>query len=89
MHLAFCKEQLQSQKQVATTKKDNFWCFLNYLSFLRPAADRAVSILSLAVSRGRSYGFLWAVRLFKKCEEGQSNSGLFASKRLKAPHGAC
>jgi hypothetical protein len=27
------------------TKKDNCLCFLNYLAFLRPAADRAVSIL--------------------------------------------
>jgi hypothetical protein len=35
-------------------------CFLNYLAFLRPAADRAVSILPWVVSRGRSYGFLWA-----------------------------
>jgi hypothetical protein len=44
-------------------KKDNAaacLCFLNYLAFLRPAADRAVSILPWVVSRGRSYGFLWA-----------------------------
>jgi hypothetical protein len=34
-------------------------CFLNYLTFLRPAADRAVSILPLVVRRGCSYGFLW------------------------------
>jgi hypothetical protein len=39
--------------------------FLNYVAFLRPAADRAVSILPWVVSRGRSYGFLWTVRLFK------------------------
>jgi hypothetical protein len=64
-------------------------CFLNYLAFLRPAADRAVSILPWVLSPGRSYGFLWAVRLFKKFEEGQSNSGLFASKRSKTSHGAC
>jgi hypothetical protein len=25
----------------------------------------------------------------KKCEEGQSNSGLYASKRSKTPHGVC
>jgi hypothetical protein len=40
--------------------------FLNYLAFLRPAADRAVSILPWVVSPGRSYRFIWAVRLFKK-----------------------
>jgi hypothetical protein len=71
----------------AGNKKDNAaacLCFLNYLAFLRPAADRAVSILPWVVSPGRSYGFLWAVRLFKKCEVGLSNSGLFASKRPKA-----
>jgi hypothetical protein len=45
------------------TKNDNaatYLCFLNYLAFLRPAADRAVSILPWVVSPGRSYGFLWA-----------------------------
>jgi hypothetical protein len=50
------------------TKKDNAAAclnFLNYLAFLRPAADRAVSILPWVVSPCRSYGFLWAVRLFK------------------------
>jgi hypothetical protein len=64
-------------------------CFLNYLALLRPAADRTISIFPWVVSRGRSYGFLWAVRLFKKCEEGQSYSGLFASNRSKTSHGAC
>jgi hypothetical protein len=63
--------------------------FLNYLVFLRPAADRAVSILPWVVSRGRSYGFLWAGSIIPKCEERQSDSGLFASKRSKTPHGAC
>jgi hypothetical protein len=51
------------------TKKDNAaacLCFLNYLAFLRPAADRAVSILPWVASPGRSYGFLWVVQLFKK-----------------------
>jgi hypothetical protein len=41
-------------------------CFLNYLAFRRPAADRAVSILPWVVSRGRSYGFLWAVSIIQK-----------------------
>jgi hypothetical protein len=48
------------------TKKDNCSCFLDYLAFLRPTADRAISILPWVVSPGRSYGFFWAVRLFKK-----------------------
>jgi hypothetical protein len=49
----------QSRQQ----QKDNAaacLCFLNYLALLRPAADRAVSVLPCVVSRGRSYGFLWA-----------------------------
>jgi hypothetical protein len=41
-------------------------CFLNYLAFLRPAADRAVSILPLDVRRGSSYGFLWACSIIPK-----------------------
>jgi hypothetical protein len=41
-------------------------CFLNYLALLRPAADRAVSILPWVVSRGRSYGFLWAGSIIQK-----------------------
>jgi hypothetical protein len=51
-----CKEGRSRQQ-----KEDNAaacLCFLNYLAFLRPAADRAVSILTWVVSRGRSYGFL-------------------------------
>jgi hypothetical protein len=63
------------------TKKDNAaacLCFLNCLAFLRPAADRAVFILPWVVSRGRSYGFLWAGSTIQKCEEGQSNYSLFA-----------
>jgi hypothetical protein len=51
------------------TKKDNAaacLCFLNYLAFLRPAADRAVSILPWVVSPGRSYGFLWAGSIIQK-----------------------
>jgi hypothetical protein len=69
----------------AGNKKDNAaacLCFLNYLAFLRPAASRAVSILPWFVSRGRSYGLLWAdSSIHNKCEEGRSNSGLFASNR--------
>jgi hypothetical protein len=41
-------------------QQKNCFYFLNYLAFLRPAADRAVSILPWVVSPGRSYGFLWA-----------------------------
>jgi hypothetical protein len=51
------------------TKKDKAaacLCFLNYLAFLRPAADRAVSILRSVVSPGRSYGFLWAGSIIQK-----------------------
>jgi hypothetical protein len=40
--------------------------FLKYLAFLRPAADRAVSILPWVVSRGCSYGLLWAGLIFQK-----------------------
>jgi hypothetical protein len=50
----------------AGKKKDDCLCFRNYLAFLRPAADRAVSILPWVVSPGSPYWFLWAVRLFKK-----------------------
>jgi hypothetical protein len=38
-------------------------CFLNYLAFLRLAADRAVSILPWVVSPGRSY---WAGSIIQK-----------------------
>jgi hypothetical protein len=55
-----CKEAKQA------TKKENCLCFLNYLVFLRPAADRAVSILPWVVSPGRSYGFLWAGSIIQK-----------------------
>jgi hypothetical protein len=65
-------------------------CFLCYLALLRPEAGRAVSILPWVVSRGCSYWFLWADSIIqKKCEEGRSNFGLFASKRSKTPQGAC
>jgi hypothetical protein len=51
---------------------------LNYLAFLRPAADRLVRT-SLGVSRGRSYGFLWDNSIFLSFEERRSNFGLFYS----------
>jgi hypothetical protein len=51
-----------------TTKTDNCLCFLNYLAYLRPAADRVVSILSWVVSLGRSYGFLWAGSIIQENE---------------------
>jgi hypothetical protein len=47
-----------SRQQKRTTPR--LACFLNYLAFLRPEADRAVSILPWVVSPSRSYGFLWA-----------------------------
>jgi hypothetical protein len=53
----------------AGNKKDNAaacLCFLNYLAFLRPAADRAVSLLPWVVSPGRSNGFLWADSIIQK-----------------------
>jgi hypothetical protein len=51
------------------TKKDNAaacLCFLNYLAFLRPAADRAVSILPWVVGPGRSYGFSLGCSIIQK-----------------------
>jgi hypothetical protein len=48
-------------------------CFPNYLAFLRPAADRAVYILPLFVSRGRSYGFLWADSILPKKSARKDN----------------
>jgi hypothetical protein len=50
----------------AGIKIDNCLCFLNYLAFLRPAADRAVSVLPWVVSPGRSYGYLWAGSIIQK-----------------------
>jgi hypothetical protein len=67
-----CKEGQASNKKrksrglLQKEKAAACLCFLNYLAFLRPAADRALSILPWVVSPGRSYGFLWAVRLFKE-----------------------
>jgi hypothetical protein len=62
-------------KQATTTKKDNaaacLYC-LNYLVFLRSAADRAVSMLLWVVSRGRSRGFLWAGSIIQKNERNDN-----------------
>jgi hypothetical protein len=55
-----------SKRAKQATRKDNRLSFLNYLAFLRPEADGAVSILPWVVSPGHSYGFVWAVRLLKK-----------------------
>jgi hypothetical protein len=54
---------IYAKRAKQATKKDNAAacsCFLNYLAFLRPAADRAISVLPWVVSRGCSYGFLRA-----------------------------
>jgi hypothetical protein len=80
---------LKRAKQATKRQRLGSLVFPELPSHLRPEVDRAISILPWVVSRGRSYGFLWAVHYSKKCEEGQSNSGLFADKRLKTPHGAC
>jgi hypothetical protein len=58
-----------SKRAKQATKNDNAaacLCFLNYLAFLRLAADRAVSILPWVVSPGRSYGFLRAGSIIQK-----------------------
>jgi hypothetical protein len=58
-----------AKKAKQATKKDNAaacLCFLIYLAFLRPAADRAVSIHPWVVSPGRSYGFLWTGSITQK-----------------------
>jgi hypothetical protein len=57
------------QRGPSSNKIDNAaacLCFLNYLAFLRPAADWAVSILPWVVSPGRLYGFLWAASIIQK-----------------------
>jgi hypothetical protein len=48
------KSQMFKESQASNNKKDNAaacLCFVNYLAFLRPAADQAVSILPWVVSR--------------------------------------
>jgi hypothetical protein len=76
-----------SKRAKQATKIDNAaacLCFLIYLEFLRPAANRAVSILPWVVRRGRSKGFLWADLIIqKKSEEGQSNYGFFRQKAIE------
>jgi hypothetical protein len=54
-----------SRQQKKTTLR--LAVFLNYLAFLQPAANRAVSVLPRIVSQGRSYGFLCGlIGIFKK-----------------------
>jgi hypothetical protein len=53
---------------------DNCLRFLNYVAFLRLAADRAVSIIPCAVSRGCSCGLLWAASIFKSGSIRKSGS---------------
>jgi hypothetical protein len=54
-------------KQATKMTTPRLACFLkNYLAFLRPAADRTISILLWVVSRSRSYGFLWADSIIQK-----------------------
>jgi hypothetical protein len=58
-----------SKRAKQETKIDNAaacLCCLNYLASFRPVADRAVSKLPWVVSRGRSYGFLWAGSIIQK-----------------------
>jgi hypothetical protein len=60
---------MYKEGQAGNQKKDNAaacLCFLKYLAFLRPAADRAVSVLPWVVSPGRSHGFLWADYIIQK-----------------------
>jgi recombinational DNA repair protein (RecF pathway) len=71
------------QATTKTTPRLVLLHFLNYLAFLRPAADQINSVLPWVVSRGRSYGFLWIYSIIQQCEEGQSNSSLFSSKLPK------
>jgi hypothetical protein len=59
--------------------------FLNYLAFLRSAADRSDSLLPWVVSRGRLYGFLW----YDTSKKGLFKHGLFASKHLMHLHESC
>jgi hypothetical protein len=66
-----------------------FLCYVNYLEFLRPAADRAVSIFPGLIAEVAHTGFSGLIRLLKTIEEGRSNFGLFASMRSTASHGAC
>jgi hypothetical protein len=80
----------RAKRAKKATKKDNaaaWLCFLSYLAFFLPAADRAVSMLPLVVRRGCLYRLLWAGSIIQKIiEEGQPNSGLFASKNLHENH---
>jgi hypothetical protein len=62
--------------------------FQTYPAFLRSAADRTDPVLPWVVSRGRSYGFLWAESTLRLSEEERSNFNLLASKKFKCPHDA-
>jgi hypothetical protein len=82
-----CKEGQAGNKKYNAAA---YLCFLKNLASLQPAADRAASILPLVVSRGRSYGFLWACSIIKKnVRKGDPTPASIASKRSKTPYGVC
>jgi hypothetical protein len=57
------------QRGQSKNKNDNAaacLCFLNYPTFLRPAADRAVPKRPWVASRGHSYRSLWADSIIQK-----------------------
>jgi hypothetical protein len=56
----------RAKQAIKKRQRRGLHAFLNYLVFLRPAADRAVSIFSWVLSRGRSYEFLWAGSIIQK-----------------------
>jgi hypothetical protein len=61
---------------------------MNYLAFFRPAADRTDSVLPWVGSRGRSYGFLWAVSIIqikvRKGDPTPAHSPVSDRRRLTA-----
>jgi hypothetical protein len=64
-----CETSGTCAKRIKQARTDNAvacLCFLNYLAFLRPAADWAVSILPWVVSRDRPNGFLLAGSIIQK-----------------------
>jgi hypothetical protein len=62
---------------VGVVEKDNAaacFCFLNYLAFIRPKADRAVSILSMGYEPRASQvqsSYLSPIMHFALCKEQQ------------------
>jgi hypothetical protein len=58
-----CKEGHGSNKE---SQRRGLLVFSELPASLRPLADQAVSILSWVLSRGRSYGFLWADSFIQK-----------------------